>query len=126
MGLRSLDLSSILSGAPGRVGEESWREEKRRARGAGKEGLTWNCQEAERGVVQAGNRRTVRVPVDKMNGTKTPPPTQINTHRPVRLDKLGKAEDRDRDSTSQERKKRKDRSTNKDEVGYFVSLHSIF
>lgn len=37
-GFGALDLSSILSGAPGRVGEESWRAEKRRARGERREG----------------------------------------------------------------------------------------
>lgn len=38
LGLRGLDLSSILSGAPGRAGEESWREEKRRGKEERKKG----------------------------------------------------------------------------------------
>ena len=94
LGLRGLDLSSILSGAPGRAEEESWRREKRRARGERRERLTWNCQEAERGVGQAGNSGAVMVPVDIMNGAaETLPPTQINTHWPVGLAELRSKEE---------------------------------
>lgn len=56
-GAQSLDLSSILSGAPGRAERKVGWKEERRARGERRGGLTWNCQEAGGGQRVGGGGR---------------------------------------------------------------------